>query len=75
MVSNIKPLLEKYKVGAYYCGHDHDIQLLNGKRREEDRGEKRERRERRWSGRERGREGAGEREVERERGERGREKG
>ena len=33
MVSNVKPLLEKYHVAAYYCGHDHDMQLLNGKKR------------------------------------------
>lgn len=28
MVKYIKPLLEKYHVDVYFCGHDHDIQVL-----------------------------------------------
>lgn len=28
MIRTIKPLLDMYHVNAYYCGHDHDIQLL-----------------------------------------------
>ncbi len=29
MVSRVKPMLEQYRVAAYFCGHDHDMQLLN----------------------------------------------
>jgi len=28
MIANVRPLLEKYGVDAYICGHDHDRQLL-----------------------------------------------
>lgn len=28
MIRNVAPLLEKYKVDAYLCGHEHDLQLL-----------------------------------------------
>ncbi len=26
LIARLKPMLEKYKVPAYYCGHDHDLQ-------------------------------------------------
>ncbi|MFN8357558.1 MAG: tartrate-resistant acid phosphatase type 5 family protein [Spirosomataceae bacterium] len=28
LVERLKPILEKYKVHAYFCGHDHDLQHL-----------------------------------------------
>jgi predicted MPP superfamily phosphohydrolase len=31
MIAKVKPLLEKYKVQAYFCGHDHDFQHLHEK--------------------------------------------
>jgi tartrate-resistant acid phosphatase type 5 len=31
MISDIKPLFEKYNVQAYFCGHDHDLQHLHEK--------------------------------------------
>ena len=31
MIRKVKPLLEKYNVQFYFCGHDHDFQLLKEK--------------------------------------------
>jgi len=31
MIARVKPLLEKYHVQFYFCGHDHDFQRLNEK--------------------------------------------
>lgn len=28
LIATLKPLMEKYKVDAYFCGHDHDLQHL-----------------------------------------------
>ena len=28
LVRTLKPMLEKYGVAAYYCGHDHNLQHL-----------------------------------------------
>ena len=28
LISDLKPILEKYKVQAYFCGHDHNLQHL-----------------------------------------------
>ena len=28
LIHSLKPLLEKYGVQAYFCGHDHDLQML-----------------------------------------------
>ena len=30
LVDKLKPLLEKYHVNAYFCGHDHNLQVCNG---------------------------------------------
>ena len=31
LISILKPRMEKYKVDAYFCGHDHDLQHLKDK--------------------------------------------
>lgn len=31
LIVNLKPILEKYKVNLYLCGHDHDMQYLQEK--------------------------------------------
>lgn len=28
LVERLKPMMEKYGVAAYYCGHDHNLQHL-----------------------------------------------
>ena len=29
LVSDVLPLLKEYMVDAYFCGHDHDLELLS----------------------------------------------
>ena len=29
LLTKLKPLLEKYKVNAYICGHDHNLQVCH----------------------------------------------
>ena len=36
MIRKVRPLLEKYNAQIYFCGHDHDFQLLEDKNRSVD---------------------------------------